>query len=386
MGRVKIPYYIVKGGRGYWNPTAAMKRAGFASVACGPDGPDAWAIAATWNARWLQYRRGSEAPRWPNGSLGEAFERFRGTETWARKAPKTRQEWEAMWRLHIAPYFGDHPPTAATLDRIDKWYALLLRDKGVREAHRAMKIWRALWRVAGAMKYCDPDGDPSLGIRRKTPTPRSAVWSEGEAVRLVKGAWRMGYRGLAALLAIAWDTQLAPIDCRRLTPTQMTRNGQRVTFAIDRAKTGAAALGTLCARTQRLLAAYIDALGAEPLPEAPLLRHRSGGAYSKETLNKDFAKVRASVFGRSETRKIMDLRRSGAVEAIAGDVDDAALAAKMANTINTSRELQRTYLPVDPASVERADDARRRGRARLRKERNEVKKSETPGATSQNKR
>ena len=165
MGRVKIPYYIVKGGRGYWNPTAAMKRVGFASVACGPDGPDAWAIAATWNARWLQYRRGSEAPRWPSGSLGEAFERFRITETWARKAPKTRQEWEAMWRLHVAPYFGDHPPRAATLDRLDKWYALLLRDKGVREAHRAMKIWRALWRVAGAMKFCDPDGWATGGLR-----------------------------------------------------------------------------------------------------------------------------------------------------------------------------------------------------------------------------
>ena len=158
----------------------------------------------------------------------------------------------------------------------------------------------------------------------------------------------------------------------------MTRNGQRVTFAIERAKTGAAALGTLCTRTQRLLAAYVDGLGAEPLPDAPLLRHRSSGAYSKETF--------AAVFGRSETRKIMDLRRSGAIEAIAGDVDDAALAAKMANTINTSRELQRTYLPVDPASVERADDARRRGRARLRKERIEVKKSEMPGAMSQKNR
>jgi hypothetical protein len=384
MGRVKIPYYIVKGDRGFWNPTAAMKRAGFASVPCGPDGPEAWAIAAAWNARWRDHRRGGAAPRWPTSSLGEAFEKFRRTDTWARKALKTRQEWEAMWRLHIAPYFGDHSPKSATLDRLDRWYALLLRDKGVREAHRAMKIWRALWRVVGAMKYCDPDQDPSIGIRRKTPTPRSAVWSEGEAVRLVKGAWRMAYHGLAALLAIAWDTQLAPIDCRRLTPAQMTRNGQRVTFAIGRAKTGVAALGTLGARTQRLLSAYIDGLGAEPMPDAPLLRNRSGGAYTKECLNKDFAKVRAGVFGKSETRKIMDMRRSGAVEAMAGQVDDAALAAKMANTIDQSRELQRTYIPVDPASVERADQARRRGRARLRDRTNGGKKSELALKPSQN--
>jgi hypothetical protein len=49
-------------------------------------------------------------------------------------------------------------------------------------------------------------------------------------------------------------------------------------------------------------------------------------------------------------------------------VDDGALAAKMANTISQASELQRTYLPVDPASVARADAARLRGRAKLRSE------------------
>ena len=143
MGRVKIPYYIVKGGRGFWNPTAAMKRAGFASVPCGPDGPEAWAVAATWNERWRNYRRGGATPRWPARSLGEAFEKFRNTETFARKALKTRQEWEAVWRLHIAPYFGDYAPTSATLDRLDKWYALLLRDKSVGvQPHQAIGIHR----------------------------------------------------------------------------------------------------------------------------------------------------------------------------------------------------------------------------------------------------
>jgi hypothetical protein len=366
MGKVKIPYYIVKDGRGFWNPTSAMRRAGFGGVPCGPDGPDAWKIAATWNARWLNYRRGTSAPRWPDGSLGEAFDKYRRTETWARKMPKTQLEWDAMWRLHISGFFGDYSPSAATFDRLDKWYSILLARKGVREAHRAVKIWRALWRVAGAMKYCDPDNDPSLGIRRQTPTPRTQVWTEGEAVRLVKGAWRMGYHGLAVLLAIAWDTQFAPIDCRRLTLSQMTRSGRGIAFTVDRAKTGAAAIGTLSTRSQRLLESYISMLGAELLPTVPILRNRSGAAYSKETLGKDFGKVRAAVFGPSETRKIMDMRRSGAVEAMAGQVDEGALAAKMANTIDQARDLQRTYLPVDPASVARADDARRRGRHRLR--------------------
>jgi hypothetical protein len=185
-------------------------------------------------------------------------------------------------------------------------------------------------------------------------------------VRLVKDAWRSGYHGLATLLAIAWDTQFAPIDCRTLTPVQMATNGGRIHFSLGRAKTGAPAIGTLSRRVQRLLEAYIARMGVELMPNVPILRNRSGGRYSKETLNKDFAKVRAAVFGKGETRKIMDIRRSGAVEAMAGEVDDGALAAKMANTIDQAQELQRTYLPVDPASVARADQARLRGRSRLR--------------------
>lgn len=49
---MKIPYYVVKGGRGFWQPTKEMRQLGFMSVACGPDGPAAHAVAAKWNERW----------------------------------------------------------------------------------------------------------------------------------------------------------------------------------------------------------------------------------------------------------------------------------------------------------------------------------------------
>jgi hypothetical protein len=62
----------------------------------------------------------------------------------------------------------------------------------------------------------------------------------------------------------------------------------------------------------------------------------------------------------------MDMRRTGAVEALAGDVDPGALAAKMANTISDSRDLQKTYQPVSMAAVRSADAARRRGRRAIR--------------------
>jgi len=53
----KIHYYRVLKGHGYWCPTPTMKAAGFENIKCGPDGPDAHAIAATWNERWQEVRR-----------------------------------------------------------------------------------------------------------------------------------------------------------------------------------------------------------------------------------------------------------------------------------------------------------------------------------------
>lgn len=52
-----IPFYRVRNGNGFWEPTARMKARGFHSVPCGKDGPGARAVAETWNQRWQTARR-----------------------------------------------------------------------------------------------------------------------------------------------------------------------------------------------------------------------------------------------------------------------------------------------------------------------------------------
>ena len=253
-----------KGGPGLLALEQGMQAMGFpSSVPCGPDGPDAWKIAQEWNARWQVARTGREpAPKhvWPRGSLGEAFDRFRTTETWKTdKAHRTREDWERGWS-HIAPIFGDLAPRTVTLEHIDAWYHALKVMKSVSEAHRAMKIWRALWNVAAAMHYCSAEQDPSFGIRRETPKGRSATWEEGEVVRLVKAAWRRKYHGLACIIAIAYDAQFAPVDSRSLCLRDSRDDGMKLWFEIDRAKTGRDALATLSLRTQALIRAYVATL------------------------------------------------------------------------------------------------------------------------------
>jgi hypothetical protein len=380
---VKIPYYVVKGGRAYWQPTKAMRDEGYAAKPLGAAGEAAEAEALALYHQWLKAAEPAKRV-WPRGSIGEGWERWRRTATWLGKPERTREEWERVWS-RIEPFFGNLPPGAMTLELVEEWYAFVREGVSLREAHRCIKIWRALWRVLASMHYCERDGDPSLAIRNKTPPPRQHVWTEGEVARLVKQAWRMGYRGLACILAVAWDGMLSPVDARELTADQMRREGRGLAFALGRAKTGRAAAVVLTARSARLVRAYLD-----PWPIGPVTlfktrgyepgekggRPRAAVPYTKDHLVKDFATVRAAVFP-GDKRAVIDFRRSGAVEAVAGEVDPLALSSAMANDIAQARELQKTYVPVDATLVKAAADARKAGRRKLRARTKEGDKLET---------
>ena len=160
-------------------------------------------------------------------------------------------------------------------------------------------------------------------------------------MRLYKRAWRDGYYGLSAVIAVAWSTQLSPGDVRSLRASQLARNANGAVFFQDRAKTGKPVGGALSARALAALEAYIGNLGVELHGEAHIFRNRSGAPYSSDTLGDDFRDVRWALFGRSENRTLADSRRSGAVEAIAGEAKAEHLAHAMGNKLATSHALSR---------------------------------------------
>lgn len=416
MGDVTIRYYVTRQRRGcptygYWSPCLArpdkitgefkptlMAQLGFKHVDCGVDGPLAWAVAESWNRKWDEARKAHRAgvsPEsvervFPPDSLGEGFAKFRATGEWKQMKPRTKEGWLRGWK-YIAPTFGDVDPRTVALEHIDLWYhgdpkdaavEGILQKHGVGEAYIAVKYWRAIYAKlmtinrADGGRYC-VDADPSLGIRRKTPEARNAVWLFDQAKLVIDGAGEHGFKGLQAALAVAWDTLMSPVDVRTLTPAELTRDGADGAFKVDRTKSGKTAIGTLSAGTQALLKAYVDGLpftlhpdmpifhtrGAEPGPKGG--RPRAPVPYTKDTLSKDFRKVLALVMP-GEDRKVMDFRRSGAIEAVAGDVDMAALASKMGNSIATNKKLQQAYLPQQAAIVNLADEARERGRLVMR--------------------
>jgi len=373
MGKVNVRYYCVRKGRGYWQPTSVMRALGFRPVACGPDGPAAWARAeelnGIWDARAAPAFTAADIPQrpaWPAGSIGEAFDTYRATNEWAKKALRTREDWERGWK-YIAPVFGRFPPAFVDMPSVSDWRQAIEEDKSLREAHRAMKIWRALWKVMAALKYCDAARDPSLAVVNTEPKGRSQTWREGEAVRLVKRALRMRYFGLAAALACMWDGAVAPVDVRTLKLAQRREDDHGVWFDIVRGKTGRDGVLTLSRRSERLFRWYLAKQfgDAEPIGSMEIFRTRRGAAYRKNSFAEDFRDIRKAEFP-GDARMMLDFRRSGSTEAVAGGVEGTALSAKLANSLSESKKLEQTYVPVQVEMVRRADAARLDGRRKLR--------------------
>jgi hypothetical protein len=258
-------------------------------------------------------------------------------------------------------------PDTITFDMMSKWRAALEKKHGRGVAHKTLRVWRTFWKIMLGMRVART-ADPSMGIRNRAPAPRWQRWSEGEAVRLVKSAWRNGYHGLACVVAVARDSQFSPVDVRTLAARHCVTDGGRLVFdrqADGRTKTGRAAIGTISARTEQLVKAYMARLDVDLHPDAPMFRNRSGNPYRPDTLSDDFADLRELTFP-GEKRRLMDMRRSGVIEAIAGDAGPLGLAAKLANSIERSNTLHKTYAPVDIEAVRNADAARLKGRRKIR--------------------
>jgi hypothetical protein len=138
------------------------------------------------------------ARRYPPGSVGAAFQVYIRTPEWDARAPLTRNKiWWPAW-FRIRDMWGDVAPDTITFEMMSKWRAALEKKYGRDVAHKTIRVWRSFWKIMLGMKVAHT-ADPSTGIRNRAPPPRWQRWTEGEAVRLVKTAWRSGYHGLACI-------------------------------------------------------------------------------------------------------------------------------------------------------------------------------------------
>lgn len=425
MGKDKIRYFLYLQGRWRWRPTRAMKAHGFGMVTMGRGGPERDAEghpkasiedqqrAIALNRAWDQVRAGqATAPArttlvtYAEGSVGDGYQRAMALRKAARvaqgviwtKEQEKRDGWPRAWKW-LEPRFGDCDPRTIEPEHFLRLDPVTGAAQGmvpeietavsITERHMVIKVWRALWKKMAAMKYCEHAADPSKSFANTPPQPRDQIWRRREVLRLVQVAWRHEYYGLAALMAVAWDSQLSPVDNRSLTLAQAKRDPAGVYFALDRTKTAKAAAATLTQWSLAILVAYLGRFGAELMDATPLFWTRGGkpvsraGAtgqwggdhgggrhivprpYTKSSLNQDFRTVRELAFGKDEKRQLQDMRRSGAVEGDAGGATVEDQSNKMANTVDRNKQLRKAYNPVNVASVRRFDEARAIGAKKL---------------------
>jgi hypothetical protein len=210
---------------------------------------------------------------------------------WSREQ-ESRDDWPRAWKW-LEPEFGDCDPKTIIPEhflRIDPARPASLRGlvpqieraASVTERHRTIKVWRSLWAKMQAMGgFCGERSDPSKSFANGAPLPRQAIWQRREVLRLVQARLAHGFRGLAACMAVAWDSMFSPIDARTLTPAQSRGDIGGLWFAVGRAKTGKAALGTLTPWSQAILLAYLAGAGVDFHANAPIFRTRGRAALPK---------------------------------------------------------------------------------------------------------
>jgi len=97
MTKIKVRHYVVKRGKGFWQPTKAMRLLGFYSVPCGDDGTDGFLVEALEAAVALHLEpsqavlslvAGVDAPRLSAGPAGGIEDTIIDPPPRAREAPR----------------------------------------------------------------------------------------------------------------------------------------------------------------------------------------------------------------------------------------------------------------------------------------------------------
>ncbi len=364
---MRLAYVRSKNGLLFFKPTPAMRAAGFLARPLGPEGPAAIAEGQRLYAAWRKYladrSAGARPTSWPSGSLGHYFDRMKLTAKWAKKKPRTREDYDRAWK-----HLGELAPrtlTRITVEDCERLADALEASHGPHERYRTVKVLRAIYADAIYRLKLAGFPSPAKGLANPQPRGRSAIWLGAEVAHLVAAAESAGYPGMALAIRIAWETLFSPVDVWSLARCEIKRDGIGAYAERDRAKTGKGAFGYLSPATAAAVDLYVNSLPFEIPPDGAVIRQRNGHAYrSKDTFGDDFRAVRRLAFP-LDTRQFQDLRRSGNVEADAAGASKADMAAILANTLDASAFLDATYTPPTVAKAREVARLRLTGRKRL---------------------
>lgn len=372
MTVAKLRYTVRKRGNLFWQPTPEMRALGFQALALGPDTPETQAKALRLYQAWLRAKaEQSKVTDYPAGTFGAYFDRFKRTTTYAKKAKRTRDDYERAWAQidrwrpePEKPTLSRTVITQVTTELCEALYDHLEKTVSPNERHRVVK-WLKVLLGDAVVRLRLGYASPAAALRNPQPKGRSAIWLGAEIDLLAKKAAGLGYAGMGLAIRTGWETMFSPIDVWTLRPKELRHDGGGWYFHRDRTKTGKEVFAAISDGLATDLLAYLKAQDRAEADVTPIIRQRNGQAYrSKDTFGDDFRAVRAKAFP-GDTRQFMDIRRSANVEADAAGADKATMGELLANGMADNKFLDETYTPPTVSKARDVAVQRLLGRAKL---------------------
>lgn len=279
MTVARLRYTVRKRGKLFWQPTPEMRALGFRAKALGDDGPESQAAALNLYQAWLKAKEEQDqVTRYPAATFGSYWDGLRSSSKWAKKALRTRHDYERAWAIldvwrpsPSRPTFSNTRVEAITTGLCEQLYDHLEQTVSPRQRWRvikALKIMLADMVVRLRMNY----PSPAAKLSNPQPAGRSAIWLGAELDILAARAKAAGYEGMSLAIRVAWETMLSPVDVRTLRPSQMRQDGQGWFVTGSRAKTGAETFAALSDGLAEALRAYLVAQARTEADNGPIIR------------------------------------------------------------------------------------------------------------------
>lgn len=370
---IRIAYSVLRGGSRYWQ--LGEERAAGTGVpayeALGPEGEEAQKRALSLYAAYKKAKKGETAEDktggYPPGSLGAFYTAWKKTPDFTDdKSERTQDEYDDVWTRRIAPEFGRTLLGRITVADSETFHRRIKRELSPSEAHRTLKIWRALLSVLEKKHLVDRA--PIGAVTNPMPAGRGQFWLEHEIQRMLRACRLMKWDAMGLLIRLAWETAMSPVDCRTFSLSMLKEDRKGHYIERQRTKTKKGAMPVISDQLAADLKAYAKSLNIDLLPGQPLFRNSKGRIYTKEYLAHEFADVRRVTFGKLERRQFLDIRRSANLEADLGGATAEDRAAVLANALDKNPTLDATYTPSTVTRGRRVQEAREQGRQLLAQE------------------
>jgi integrase len=268
-------------------------------------------------------------------------------------APKTRELYRVLLRVHIEPTFGRRNLNAITAEAVRRWHANVSTDSGAMTAAKSYRLLRAILAtaVSDGLTQTNPCRVRGAGVERSAERPIVGPDLVLELAEAIGRRWRplillAGFGGLRLGELLALRAHHVDLDAGTVTVAEQVVNLEGGRRLVTEPKTDAGR------RVVALPRVVIDALEAHlafhRAPDQPLFPAEDGGVLPATTFYKHWRRARHQV-GRDDLH-LHDLRH------VAGTL--------AAWTGATERELMARLGHANPAAARRYQHvARDRDRA-----------------------